>query len=45
MLPLEHPTDDSTEIVVGFMREVGAFATENFLKQTQSSWAVPCCFE
>ncbi|KAG6855998.1 pre-mRNA-splicing factor cwc22 [Tephrocybe sp. NHM501043] len=29
MLLLEHPTDDSIEIAVGFMREVGAFLTEN----------------
>ncbi|RDB24062.1 Pre-mRNA-splicing factor CWC22 [Hypsizygus marmoreus] len=29
MLLLEHPTDDSIEIAVGFMREVGAFLAEN----------------
>lgn len=29
MLLLENPTDDSIEIAVGFMREVGAFLTEN----------------
>ena len=29
MLLLEHPTDDSIEIAVGLMREVGAFLTEN----------------
>ncbi|KAG6853646.1 pre-mRNA-splicing factor cwc22 [Blastosporella zonata] len=29
MLLLEQPTDDSIEIAVGFMREVGAFLTEN----------------
>ncbi|KAG6918584.1 pre-mRNA-splicing factor cwc22 [Tephrocybe rancida] len=29
MLLLEHPTDDSIEIAVGFMREAGAFLTEN----------------
>ncbi|KAF8626276.1 hypothetical protein AX15_004949 [Amanita polypyramis BW_CC] len=28
-LMLERPTDDSIEIAVGFMREVGAFLTEN----------------
>ena len=32
MLLLEHPTDDSIEIAVGFMREVGAFLTENSAK-------------
>ncbi|KXN91983.1 Pre-mRNA-splicing factor CWC22 [Leucoagaricus sp. SymC.cos] len=29
VLLLERPTDDSIEIAVGFMREVGAFLTEN----------------
>lgn len=29
MLLLERPTDDSIEIAVGFMREVGAFLAEN----------------
>jgi pre-mRNA-splicing factor CWC22 len=29
VLLLEHPTDDSVEIAIGFMREVGAFLTEN----------------
>lgn len=29
MLLLEHPTDDSIEIAVGFTREVGAFLAEN----------------
>lgn len=29
MLLLERPTDDSVEIAVGFMREVGAFLAEN----------------
>ncbi|EGN96287.1 hypothetical protein SERLA73DRAFT_94407, partial [Serpula lacrymans var. lacrymans S7.3] len=29
MLLLERPTDDSIEIAVGFMREVGAFLSEN----------------
>ncbi|KAG5721600.1 Pre-mRNA-splicing factor CWC22 [Termitomyces sp. T112] len=34
MLLLEHPTDDSIEIAVSFMREVGAFLTENSPKGT-----------
>jgi pre-mRNA-splicing factor CWC22 len=29
VLMLEQPTDDSVEIAVGFMREVGAFLAEN----------------
>jgi len=29
LLLLERPTDDSIEIAVGFMREVGAFLVEN----------------
>jgi len=29
VLSLERPTDDSIEIAVGFMREVGAFLVEN----------------
>ncbi|KAF9009533.1 hypothetical protein BDQ17DRAFT_1323087 [Cyathus striatus] len=34
VLLLERPTDDSIEIAVGFMREVGAFLTENSPKAT-----------
>ncbi|EKM56034.1 uncharacterized protein PHACADRAFT_145057 [Phanerochaete carnosa HHB-10118-sp] len=36
ILLLERPTDDSIEIAVGFMREVGAFLTENSPKANAS---------
>ncbi|KAH9918401.1 MIF4G-domain-containing protein [Epithele typhae] len=36
VLLLERPTDDSIEIAVGFMREVGAFLSENSPKATAS---------
>ncbi|KAJ3526969.1 hypothetical protein NMY22_g9954 [Coprinellus aureogranulatus] len=35
VLLLERPTDDSIEIAVGFMREVGAFLAENSPKATR----------
>ncbi|KAJ7190234.1 MIF4G-domain-containing protein [Mycena pura] len=36
VLLIERPTDDSIEIAVGFMREVGAFLTENSPKANAS---------
>jgi pre-mRNA-splicing factor CWC22 len=36
VLLLERPTDDSVEIAVGFMREVGAFLAENSPKGNTS---------
>lgn len=36
VLLLERPTDDSVEIAVGFMREVGAFLAENSPKANAS---------
>ena len=36
ILLLERPTDDSIEIAVGFMREIGAFLTENSPKANAS---------
>jgi pre-mRNA-splicing factor CWC22 len=36
VLLLERPTDDSVEIAVGFMREVGAFLSENSPKANAS---------
>jgi pre-mRNA-splicing factor CWC22 len=36
ILLLERPTDDSIEIAVGFMREVGAFLSENVSKGNAS---------